>query len=177
VFSAGFDLKVLRAGGHMGVDMLLGGFELSARLLSFPLPVLAACTGHALAMASFLLLSTDARIGIDGDYRIGANEVAIGLTMPAFGVEICRQRLTPSYFNRSVVTAEIYGPGQAAEAGYLDVAVPEAAFEQAVAARAQQLSELDLAAHVSTKAVARAQALQAIRTAIESDRAALRGVG
>ena len=175
VFSAGFDLKVLRAGGHHGVDMLLGGFGLSQRLLAFPLPVLAACTGHALAMASFLLLSVDARIGTAGDFRIGANEVAIGLTMPAYGVEICRQRLTPSHFNRTVITAEIYSPVEAVAAGFLDAAIPEGEFDRAVDARAQQLSELDLGAHARTKLAARGQALRAIREAIEADRAMLRG--
>jgi enoyl-CoA hydratase len=175
VFSAGFDLKVLRAGGHMGVDMLLGGFELSARLLAFPLPLLGACTGHALAMGSFLLLSLDTRIGTTGDYRIGANEVAIGLTMPAFGVEICRQRLTPAHFNRAVITAEIYSPEQAVEAGFLDAAVAEEDFEDVVATRVTQLCALDLGAHAGTKLAARGQALRAIREAIASDRATLRG--
>lgn len=175
LFSAGFDLKVIRGGGRDGVDMLLGGFELSQRLLAFPLPVLAACTGHALAMASFLLLSVDSRIGVDGDYRIGANEVAIGLTMPAYGVEICRHRLTPSHFNRTVITAEIYSPADAVVAGFLDAAVADAAFDAAVATRATQLSELDLGAHVRTKLAARGQALQAIRAAIEADRAMLAG--
>src|SRR6185503_10431701 len=80
IFSAGFDLKVLRAGGPDAWAMLRGGFELAERILSFPTPVLIACTGHAIAMAVFLLLSGDYRVGVDGPYKINANEVAIGLT-------------------------------------------------------------------------------------------------
>jgi enoyl-CoA hydratase len=102
VFSAGFDLTVLRAGGPAAVDMIRAGFELSLRMLSFPTPVIIACPGHAIAMGVFLLQSGDYRIGATGDYRIVANEVAIGLTMPHAAVEILRQRLTPACFNRAV---------------------------------------------------------------------------
>ena len=73
VFSAGFDLEVLRAGDADARAMVGAGFELSYRLLSFPVPVVIACTGHALAMGVFLVLSGDYRVGAYGDYRIGAN--------------------------------------------------------------------------------------------------------
>src|SRR5215471_17406783 len=49
VFSAGFDLGVLRAGGAAAAALVRTGFELSARLLAFPAPVVVACTGHAIA--------------------------------------------------------------------------------------------------------------------------------
>ena len=103
-FSAGFDLAVVGKGGDEAVNMLIDGFRLAERLLSFPRPVVIACTGHALAMGSFLLLSVDYRIGADGAHKIGPNEVAIGMTMPRFGVEICRQRLAPAHFHRAVLT-------------------------------------------------------------------------
>ena len=96
IFSAGFDLTVLRAGGSDASAMLRAGFALAKRMLSFPTPVLIACTGHAVAMGVFLLLSGDYRVGAGGPYKITANEVAIGLTMPRAAVEICRQRLTPA---------------------------------------------------------------------------------
>jgi len=100
VFSAGFDLKILRAGGDEALAMLRAGFELAARVLSFPKPVVVACSGHAIAMGVFLLLSGDYRVGAAGPYKITANEVAIGLTMPRTAVEICRQRLALAHFNQ-----------------------------------------------------------------------------
>ena len=100
VFSGGFDLAVLRAGGPDATAMLHAGFDLAERILSFPLPVVVACTGHAVAMGVFLLLSGDHRLGVDGPFRLTANEVAIGLTMPHAAVEICRQRLSPAAFNQ-----------------------------------------------------------------------------
>ncbi|HUN31199.1 MAG TPA: enoyl-CoA hydratase-related protein [Trebonia sp.] len=87
VFSAGFDLPVLRNGGPDALTMLRSGFELAARLLEFPQPVVIACTGHAVAMGVFLLLCGDYRVGATGPFKITANEVAIGLTMPRAAVE------------------------------------------------------------------------------------------
>jgi enoyl-CoA hydratase len=173
VFSAGFDLNVLKGGGPDAVAMLRAGYELLARVLSFPRPVVIACNGHAVAMGVFLLLSADYRVGAAGPYRIIANEVAIGLTMPRTAVEVCRQRLTPAHFNRAVITAERYTPDQAVTAGFLDLVVPAAELHDAARSSATELCKLDVAAHAATKLRARDQALTAIRAAIEADAAEL----
>jgi enoyl-CoA hydratase len=174
VFSAGFDLPVLRGGGPDALAMLRAGFELAARLLVFPRPVVIACTGHAVAMGVFLLLCGDYRIGVTGPYKITANEVAIGLTMPRAAVEICRQRLTPAHFNRAVVLAEAFAPDDAVTAGFLDRTVPAPGVHEAARGAAAQLAALDRAAHAATKRRARARALSAIRSAIDADAAAYR---
>ena len=174
IFSAGFDLRVLRGGGTDAYDMLRGGFALAVRMLTFPTPVVVACTGHAIAMASFLLLSADYRIGTSGAFRIGANEVAIGLTMPLAAIEICRARLNPQHFNRSIINAEIYDPAGAVEAGFLDRAVSEADLIAEARETARALATLDMTAHAATKIRARAQAMSAIREAIVEDDAFLR---
>src|SRR5262249_2560227 len=108
VFSAGFDLTVLRASPGDAMAMVRSGFELAARVLTHPRPVVVACTGHAVAMGVFLLLPGDSRLGVAGAYRIVANEVAIGLTMPLPAVAILRYRLTPSCFDRAVGLAETF---------------------------------------------------------------------
>lgn len=177
MFSAGFDLRVLKAGGPEVTAMFLGGFELAHRLLSFPSPVVVACTGHALAMGSFLLLSADYRVGTSGLYKIGANEVAIGLTMPFFGIEICRQRLTPAYFQRSVINAEIHSPEAAVLAGFLDRVVPEGELLATARTVAAELGKLDRDTHTATKRRARGQALAAIRAAIDADAELFRATG
>ena len=174
VFSAGFNLPVLRAGGPDALAMLRAGFDLAERLLAFPMPVTVACTGHAIAMGVFLLLSGDYRIGADGPYKITANEVAIGLTMPRAAVEICRQRLTPAHFNRAVVLAEVYAPADAMAAGFLDRVEAPSAVRETAKATAVQMATLDLEAHTATKMRARAQTLAAVRAAIEADDAAFR---
>lgn len=171
VFSAGFDLAVLRAGGSEAVAMLRAGFELAERILSFPTPVLIACTGHAIAMGVFLLLSGDYRVGAAGPHKLAANEVAIGLTMPRAAVEICRQRLAPAAFNRAVILAEVFSPDDAVAAGFLDRVVPAPELQAVAGSAAAELSQLDLDAHAASKLRAREPALQAIRAGIETDHA------
>jgi enoyl-CoA hydratase len=172
VLSAGFDLPVLRAGGTEAARLLHAGFELAERMLAFPAPVLVACSGHAVAMGVFLVLSGDYRIGASGPYKLTANEVAIGMTMPLAAVEICRQRLTPACFNRAVLLAEVFTPEDAVAAGFLDRVVPPAELAEAAEAAAAELARLDLDAHAASKLRARRQALTALREAIDRDDAA-----
>jgi enoyl-CoA hydratase len=174
VFSAGFSLPVLRAGGDAAVDLLRAGFDLAARLLTFPTPVVVACPGHAVAMGVFLLLSGDYRIGARGPYKLTANEVAIGMTMPRAAVEICRQRLTPACFNRAVLLAEVFAPEDAVAAGFLDRLVSAGELADAAAGAAAELARLDLDAHAATKLRARRLAMSALREAIDADDTAYR---
>ena len=177
VFSAGFDLSVLKAGGSDAAAMLRGGFDLAARLLAFPAPVVIACTGHAVAMGVFLLLSGDYRLGVDADCKITANEVAIGLTMPRAAVEICRQRLTPPHLHRAVVLAEPYSSATAVGAGFLDRVVPVTELLDTARGVANALLGLDRAAHAATKLRIAAPTLSALRVAIDADDAEFRARG
>jgi enoyl-CoA hydratase len=169
VFSAGFDLAVLRAGGVESDAMVQDGFLLAQRMLSFPLPIAIACPGHAIAMGAFLLLSADYRVGAAGAYKFAANEVAIGLTVPRAAVEIVRQRLTPAAFNRAVVLAETFSPDNAVEAGFLDRVVPARDLMKVVGAVTAAMAGLDLDAHAEAKARVRGPALEALRSAIAAD--------
>ncbi len=172
-FSAGFDLRVLTAGGEPAYRLLITGFELAERLLSFPTPVVVASSGHTLAMGAFLALAGDYRIGAAGPYKVGTNEVAIGLVMPYFGIEMCRQRLTPAYFHRSVINAEIYSPEEAVAAGFLDRVVAPGELMATSKSVAAQLAGLNAAVHHATKLRTREMCLKAIRQAIEADAVAL----
>jgi enoyl-CoA hydratase len=170
VFSAGFDLAVFKREKAEQIAMLTAGAKITERLLSFPAPVVIACSGHAIAMGVFLLLSADVRLGIAGGaFKICANEVQIGMTLPRFAVEICRQRLTPANFNRAATIAEAYDPQQAADAGFLDFVVPEAELLPAAASKAVALSLLVRGAHTATKLRTRENTLKALRAAIEAD--------
>ena len=120
-FSAGFDLSVLGSGDAEQADRLgKRGGGIALRLFTFPLPVIAACTGHGIAMGCFLLLSSDIRIGLDGPFKIGANETAIGMSLPVFGIELPKARLRPERLTEAVINARLYGPAEAAEVGFLD---------------------------------------------------------
>jgi enoyl-CoA hydratase len=174
VFSAGFHLGTLTGGGPDAPRLLRAGFETTARILALPVPVIVACTGHAIALGAFLLLSGDERIGAAGDFRITANEVAIGMPVPLAAVEICRQRLTPAHCTRSLLLAEVYDPDAAVAAGYLDRVVPPGDVLAAARAAAERCRNLDLRAHAESKRRARAPALAAIAAGIDADEAAFR---
>ena len=169
-FSAGFDLKVF-AGGEVDqvIEMLTLGATLAERILSFPTPILTACSGHAVAAGSFMLLAADLRIGTEGPFQIGLNEVKIGLTVPWFAIELARQRLTPAHFDRAVVGATMHSPSEAVTAGFLDRVVSAGELRAASIDGAEALAELNPAAHAATKLRVRGSALKAIRTAIETE--------
>lgn len=176
-FSGGFDLGVFASGdGIAALEMVRLGATLAERILAFGTPVVAACTGHAVAAGSFLLLAADARIGADGPFRIGLNEVQIGLTVPWFAIELARQRLHPAHFDRAVVSAAMHSPQEAVAAGFLDRVVAPADVRAASLDAAAQLATLHPAAHAATKLRVRAGALRAVKEAIASE-LTLEGLG
>jgi enoyl-CoA hydratase len=172
-FSAGFDLKVFSERPEEIVEMLTLGARLSERILSFPSPVLVACSGHAIAAGTFPALSADLRIGVEGPFKLGLNEVKIGLTVPLYVVELARQRLSPADFNRALVNATMYRPEEAVGAGFLDRLVAPEALEQAAADAAGEQAKLDRGAHSATKLRVRERALEALRAAIDAELAGL----
>ena len=170
VFSAGFDLKVLQ-GDSPGatLDMVRGGFELAEQVLTYPHPVVALCEGHAIAMGLFLLLSASVIIGADGEYRLSANEVAIGLTAPLPALAILRHRLTPRAFERAATLAEPFSADNAVAAGLLDRVVPAANASDVALQLARSLKTLDQGAHTETKRRCREPLLKELRVGIEAD--------
>ena len=170
MLSAGFDLGVFKQGGEAPLEMLKAGARLSERLLSFPAPTMIACSGHAIAMGAFMLLCADVRIGIaGGPFKIAVNEVAIGMTLPRFAVEVCRQRLSPVAFNFAPLTAEAHSPEQAREAGFLDYLVHASDLMTAARERATALAKLVRESHTASKRRLREQTLAVLRRAIELD--------
>jgi enoyl-CoA hydratase len=168
IFSAGFDLATFQAGFEPTVRMLRAGAQLIERLLAFPFPILTVCAGHAYPMGAFLMLSADVRLCADGPWRIGMNEVAIGLTLPHFALALARHRLTPPGFAR-VTTAAMFAPAEARELGYLDRVLPPALLADAVKEEAQRLRALHMPSYAATKARINQRVLDEIRAAIASE--------
>lgn len=169
IFSAGFDMKQLMSDPATIVALLRAGAELCVRMLDFPRPIVTACTGHAYPMGAFLMLSADYRFGADGPFRIGMNEVAIGIPPPRFAIELARARLLPPYFNRTVITGELFSPTIAAAAGFLDEVVESDVLFDRALAKANAFAALNPNAHLTTKRHARASLIAAMRAIIEPD--------
>jgi enoyl-CoA hydratase len=151
VFSAGFDLKVMKKGGPAAIGMLRRGYALPARVLSYPYPVIAACNGHVLAMGVFLMLSADYVVGTRGDFKIAANEVAIGMTMPRVAAAVLRNRLQPAAFQKAVTVAQYFDSESAHAAGFFDELVAPDELMARATGLADQFRDLDMHAHKKSK--------------------------
>jgi enoyl-CoA hydratase len=169
VFSAGFDLKVMKRGGIEALRMLRAGYALTARVMAYPFPVIAACNGHSLAMGVFLMLSADYVIGSRGDFKIAANEVGIGMTMPRVAAAVLRNRLTPAAFQRAVALAEYFDAESALSAGFFDELVEPVDLLPRAEALANLYKGLDPRAHRVSKRRMRAALIRKIRFAILPD--------
>jgi enoyl-CoA hydratase len=151
IFSAGFDLKTFARGREASVAMVRAGADLIRRILAHPRPVVTVCTGHAYPMGAFLMLAADVRFGLAGPWKIGMNEVAIGITVPHFAIALARHRLTPPGVAR-VSTGTMFDPLAAMQHGYLDRVCEAAELEPALNAELQRLKSLDWKSYEATKA-------------------------
>lgn len=170
-FSAGFDLAVINQGPEASRALVTAGGELLVRIAESEIPVVAGCTGHALAMGALLLLAADYRVGASGDFKIGLNEVAIKLTLPVFALELARARLAREHLARATTLAEVYDPASAQAAGYLDRVVAPDRLEAEARAAADRLAQLSLGAYRATKRKLRGALLERIRSTLQQDMA------
>jgi enoyl-CoA hydratase len=139
------------------------------RLYGSPLPVVMACTGHALAGGALVLLTGDLRIGAAGAFRIGLNEVSIGMPVPVLAMELARDRIAPTELTRATLRAQIYEPGEAARVGYLDEVVAAADVVARATEEAAKLGTLSRFAYQGTKTRMRRGTIEHIRASLDED--------
>jgi len=173
VYSAGFDLATMTASDESMRALVAAGARWLARLFTAPMPVVTACTGHALAAGALALLVSDVRIGADAPARIGLNEVAIGMPLPAFAVELARYRMPPSRFDGALL-GRILSPAEAVASGFLDRTVAPEELEATALAEAHALAALSKGAVTRTKRAARQAIADAFLAGLDDD---LAGVG
>ena len=169
VFSAGFDLKVMKRGGIKALRMLYSGYNLTARIMGYPYPVISACNGHSMAMGAFIMLSTDYIIGSKGDFKIAANEVALGMTMPRVAEATLRNRINPATFQRAVALSEFFDVDSALDAGFFDELVNPIELMSRAKVLACTYEILDPRAHTLSKRRMRASLIRKIRYSIPLD--------
>jgi len=169
ILSGGYDLKVMTSSAEAAINLVKHGSTLARRMLAHPFPIVIACPGHAVAKGAFLLLSADYRIGVEGPFSIGLNEVQIGMTMHHAGIELARDRLRKSAFHRSVINGEMFDPKGALEAGFLDKLVSVEELQDAARTAALQLKKINMNAHKNTKLKVRKALLDTLDAAIVAD--------
>ncbi|MEH6567446.1 MAG: crotonase/enoyl-CoA hydratase family protein [Halioglobus sp.] len=162
MFSAGFDLGEFKKGPEEGMAMVGRGFKLLIRLYSFPLPLVAACTGHGIAMGAFIIMACDSRIGLQGNYKMSLPETAIGMEMHPLLVELTMSRIAKQHITRVALQSEVYNPDTAVTAGFTDEAVDTEQFSARTMEVAQQLAKLPQGQYAKNKLLIRANTLKAM---------------
>ena len=131
--------------------MSLAGARLMMRLYGLPLPLVTAVPGHAIALGAFCLLTADYRVGTDGDFRIGLNETAIGMSLPPFGLMLAKERLSKRHLARAALAATMFSPQEAKDAGFLDNVVAAEDLRESALGAARSLVNLDGVAYAAVK--------------------------
>ena len=168
MFSAGFDLKVMMSSPENAAAMVKSGFELLMRVFTFPRPVVAACSGHAIALGAFLLCSCDHRIGCKGDFKIGANELRNNMIVPTPILELAKFRLIKSHKQRALLNAEMYSIEDAVAPGYLDEVADQDKFFDLAIAKAKDLATLAHPQYLQTKKLDQEDVAAKIYSGIET---------
>jgi enoyl-CoA hydratase len=168
MFSAGFDLKIISAGDMAATkEMSLNGFKLLSRIFSFPRPVLAACSGHGIALGTFLLCCCDYRIGVKGEFLVGANEMRTNMVIPIPILELIKFRIAQPHKYRAVLGAEMYSIENAIDAGIIDEIVEADDLMDTALTKAKDLATLGHPSYTLTKELYIEETLKKINDAID----------
>ena len=172
-FCAGFDLKVMMSGPANATALLTRGSELLLQLYAAKVPLVIACTGHALAGGALVVLTGDLRIAAAGAFKIGLNEVSIGLPVPVLAMELARDRIVKPELDRATLMATIYNPEEAQLAGYVDAVVAPGEVIATATSEAAKLGAFSQQAFRATKQRLRGTTIKHIRATMAEDMATL----
>ncbi len=166
-FCSGFDLAVMMGDDNdKRMELSRGGGRLTERLYAFPMPVVAACTGHGFTIGAIWMAACDRRIGEQGDYLLGLNETKLGMPLPDFALVPLKERIKPEYLFPAILEAKLFGPEEAVTAGLLDeVVAPGAAINRACELAAEW-AQLPGHAYAANKLGLRKQSLEIIRAEV-----------
>ncbi len=169
MFSGGFHLPTMAEGPAAARGMLKSGASLLMSIYTHPKPIVIGCAGHAIAMGAFILMAGDERLCAQGEFKIGMNETAIGMTLPTFGFELARARLSKRHFDRAVVHSTIYDPDGAREVGIVDRVVAADRLEAECLAAAAKLATLKQPAFRNNKRIAHAETIDRVLSTLDAN--------
>ncbi len=173
MFSGGFDLPTMSKGPTAVRGMLKAGAHLLMSIYNHPKPIVIGCTGHAVAMGAFIAMAGDERIGAAGNFKIGMNETAIGMTLPTFGFELARARLSKRHYDRAIVHSTMYDPEGAVDIGILDRVVAPDRLEDECRDAAARLAVLKQPAFRNNKQIAHAKTVDRVLSTLDENLNAL----
>ena len=171
MLTGGFDLSIMRGADLAAIgDLVTSGGEFMVRLYSSSIPIVCACTGHAVAAGALLLLSSHYRVGAEGTINIGLIEAAIGMVLPDWAVVLADERLSRRHYQQATIEGRTYRPAEAKDAGFLDTVVPADRVLDAAFAEAERLAAAPQPAYGGNAQKVRGPAVERLRQILQQDR-------
>lgn len=176
IYSGGYDLNVIKQQDPEATRaMTLGGVNAALKIFDFPRPIVAAVTGHAIAMGAIVNMGIDWRIGAHGPFKHGLNEIRAGLVLPVFALELPRFRLNPTKFQEAAFQSVLYDPEEAIIAGFLDAVADPDQLMDAALEKATDLATLPNPAYGVSKKRDRARVKEYVSKTLIADLDAIPG--
>lgn len=170
MFSAGLDVPELLQLDRAAINRFWTAFlSLMKSLAGSPVPVVAAITGHSPAGGAVLAVHCDYRVAVAGSFKIGFNEVRVGLPVPRT-ILLAVERLVGGRWAAQLATQGLLlSPEQAREIGLVDeLAEPDAVVQQALTWARQTIS-LPLIAMNRTRLLAKNKFIQELQSADDAN--------
>lgn len=169
-FSVGLDLPELYSYDEAGFAAFWSDFmALISDMVAFDKPIVAAVTGHAPAGGCILAIGCDYRVMAEGNYKIGLNEIPVGLVVPAPIFHLYAfwigQRLAYQY----LMEGKLYQPEQAREIGLVDEVVSGDAVLQTAELKLQQYLRFNEQSWRLTKQQLKRELLKVMASISEAD--------
>jgi len=163
MFSGGLDVPELIQLDRRHIESFWGRFfSLTRQLAASPVPVVAAVSGHAPAGGAVLALHCDWRIGVAGRFRIGLNEVQVGLPVPPTILVALELAVGPRQALRLASRGELVTMEEALAVGLVDELVEPDALLAAALARASEWLALPPVAMNTTRLATKARLIRAL---------------
>jgi 3,2-trans-enoyl-CoA isomerase len=170
VFSAGLDLPTLLTYGRDDIARFWALLHrVLVRLIRHPRPVLVAVNGHCPAGGTVLALPADQRFFLAGPYRIGLNEVEVGLAVPPFIVALFQYAVGVRRAGALLIEGRLLDPAEALAAGLVDEVVAPELWEERLACWRATAARLRGPAREATRQAARAELLDLACEAEKAD--------
>ena len=178
-FSAGLNLKLLPTLAPPELRATLVTFARTMlRVFTFPIPTVAAVSGHAVAGGAMLMFACDLRWAAEGPFRVHLNEVAIGLPLPSWAIVLAHSAIPTRWHTEALLHARAYGPDEALARGIVDgVSRPAERLLADACAAAAPLAALDQSAYAVSKTRHRAMVVQWAAALVESEMTGFRPGG
>lgn len=164
IFGAGVDLYRVIQGGHAYAEAFVPALaRFFLELFEYPLPMVAAINGHAIAGGCVAACACDYRIMADGKGTIGIPELLVGVPFPAAALEIMRLAVPPQELQALVYTGRTCRPDEALRRGLVHEVVGAGELLDRAAQVTAQLGSIPRHVFAATKGALRAAAVERLR--------------